>query len=359
GVRTEEADGALEAEVPGFRPDLELEEDLIEEVIRVQGYDRVGERLPPVRQAGGVPPERRLRDRIRRALVRAGLFETQAYSFAGPDDLALLGQGEGDAVRIANPLSADQRFLRTSLLPGLLAALRTNRARQVRWAALFEIGRTFHPGEPVREVERVALALAGEASRGFPEPARPFDVLDAKGALEVLFEALGIPGYALGEPPGPPFHPARSAVVLLGGEPAGVLGELHPRAAEGLDLAGRVALAELEVEVLGRHAGTATLVRELPRFPPVRRDLAFLVPEGTPAGEVRAALVEAGGGLVDACVLFDVFAGAPLPEGRKSLAFSVDLRAPDRTLTDEEAERVVARIVERLARDFGAELRAG
>ncbi|HXF36577.1 MAG TPA: phenylalanine--tRNA ligase subunit beta, partial [Actinomycetota bacterium] len=359
GVRVRETEGGLEAEVPGWRPDLELEADLIEEVIRVQGYDRVGATLPGVRQAGGLPPERALRERIRRALVRAGLLETTSYSFASPEDLALLGRAEHEAIRVANPLGADQRFLRTSLLPGLLAAVRTNRARQVRSVALFEVGRTFHPGDPVREVERVALALAGEASRGYPEPSRSLDLLDAKGALEVLLEGLGVDDWRLGDAPGGPFHPGRSAAVLVAGEPAGVVGELHPREAERLDLPPRVALAELDVEVLGRHAARSVVVRDLPRFPPVRRDLAFVVEEAVPAGAVREALIEAGGGLVGGCVLFDVFRGGPVPEGRKSLAFQVDLRAPDRTLTDQEADAVQEGIVRALRERFGAELRAG
>jgi phenylalanyl-tRNA synthetase beta chain len=155
-------------------------------------------------------------------------------------------------------------------------------------------------------------------------------------------------------------HPGRSATVTIDGHPVGVVGELHPRAAADLELEGRVALAELDVEAL-RAATEARPFRlaEIPRFPPVRRDLAFVVPEEAAAGAVRAALEEAAGELLGACLLFDVHRGDPLPAGTKSLAFAVEFRAPDRTLTGEEADRSVAEIVGRLAVGFGATLRSG
>jgi phenylalanyl-tRNA synthetase beta chain len=147
--------------------------------------------------------------------------------------------------------------------------------------------------------------------------------------------------------------------VVVAGEPAGVVGELHPGVAEGLGLSGRVLLAELEVDALIGAASTALVAADVPRFPPVRRDLAFVVGADAPAAAVQAALEEAAGDLLDSCLLFDVFSGPPLPAGRKSLAFSLDLRAPDRTLESEEADAAVAAISERLTADFGAELRAG
>jgi phenylalanyl-tRNA synthetase beta chain len=147
--------------------------------------------------------------------------------------------------------------------------------------------------------------------------------------------------------------------LQVDGERVGVLGELHPKVAARYDLTDRVAVAELEVEALMRAAPPTVRVDDVSRFPPVRRDLAFVVGAGTPAAAVQAALQDAGGDLVGSVVLFDVFEGAPLPAGSRSLAFSIDFRAPDRTLTDEEAESAVAAIVERLSRDFGAVLRSG
>jgi phenylalanyl-tRNA synthetase beta chain len=352
------ADGALEAEIPGFRPDLEQEDDLVEEVIRVLGYERVGETLPPIRQPGGVPRPYRFRRLIRETLAASGLHETTSYSFASAADLEMTG--DRDAVRVANPLAADDAFLRTSLLPGLLRAVGQNMARQVRGVAVFEVGRVFFPGNPVEEHERVAAALSGQASSGYPEPARDFDLSDAMGVLEALFEGLGVSGWVLGPPPSRrTFHPARSASLFVGGELVGEVGELAPRVIEKLDLPRRVALFELETAVLAKHRRDRVAYREISRHPPNRRDLAFVVDVSVPAGELREALIEAGGELVDAVILFDVFTGAPIPEGRKSLAFSVDFRAPGRTVPDEEADAAVRRIVERLQRDFGAELRAG
>jgi phenylalanyl-tRNA synthetase beta chain len=362
GIQTAVTDGGMEAEIPGFRPDIEKEIDLVEEVIRLLGYDRVGESLPAIRQPGGVPSQYAFRRRVRESLVRAGLIETLSYSFASAADLGLTG--DHDAVRVANPLAADDEFLRTSLIPNLLRAVRRNLARQVRTVRLFEVGRVFYPSgpgaeSPTEEHERVAFALTG-AAPGFPDPARELDFFDAKGAVEVLLATLGVGEWELGGPPTRRlFHPTRSASLVVGGELAGEFGELHPRVAARLDLPGRVGIGELETRVLARASGSGVAYRDVPRYPPVRRDLAFVVDVAAPAAAVAGAIREAAGELAVSVTLFDVFTGDPVPEGRKSLAFSVDLRAPDRTLTDADADAAVARIVERLQRDFDAQLRSG
>jgi phenylalanyl-tRNA synthetase beta chain len=348
----------VEVEVPGYRVDVEREVDLIEEIVRVQGYERVGSSLPAARQPGGLPAGYAFIGRVRRSLVRAGLREVRQVPFVSDTDLALFG--DPGAVPVTNPLQADEGYLRPRMAPGLLKALRRNLNRHVRGAALFEIGAVFRSGgKDVREERAAGFVLAGRASQGWAEPERSFDVFDGKGVVEAVLADLGVRGWALGDPPGDPFHPGRSAEVRIGPQVVGAFGELHPRAAASLDLAGRVTVGELDLEALMGRAGSELAVLDLPRFPPVRRDLAFMVAEDTPAGGVQAALEEAAGDLLGGCVLFDVHQGPPLPEGRKSLAFSVDLRAQDRTLTAAEADAAVAQIVERLGRDLGAELRAG
>lgn len=344
----------IEVEVPGYRVDLEREVDLIEEVVRVQGYERIGSTLPAVRQAGGLPAGYRFLGRIRRSLIRAGLREVRQIPFVSGADLELTG--DHDAIRVTNPLAADEGWLRTRLLTGVLKAVRRNAYRHVPTIAIFEVGNVFRPGP--QERPSVAFAMTGTADHGWTGSGRAYDFFDAKGVLEALMADLGVP-WALGDPVGPPLHPGRSAVVLVGGEEVGAIGEIHPRVAADLDVTGRIAAGELAVEPLTRHARGTIQTREIPRFPPVRRDLAFTVGEAVPAGAVTRALREAAGGLLGSCVLFDVFSGAPLRAGTKSLAFAVDFRAADRTLTDEEADAAVATIAERLARGFGAELRSG
>jgi len=345
-------------EVPGYRVDIEREVDLIEEVVRVQGYDRVGSTVPPVRQAGGVPPAYGFRGVLRGSLRRAGIREVRLLSFASLEDLEMAG--DHDAIRITNPLQADEAFLRTRLLPGMLRAVRRNVYRHVRGVALFEVGTVFRMKDgAAEERSSVAFAMTGPASQTWAEPARSFDFFDAKGVVEALLEDAGVRDWSVGPPAGWPFHPSRSAAILAGQDGLGVMGEINPSLVERLDLGGRVAAAEVDVQALMAHASSDIEVRDVPRFPPVRRDLAFVLDAATPAAAVQAALLEAGGDLVETCLLFDVFSGPPLPEGKKSLAFFMDLRAHDRTLTDEEADAVVRRIAERLATEFGAELRSG
>ena len=353
-----EEDDRVTVEVPGYRVDLEREEDLIEEVARVRGYDRIPSSLPGVRQAGGLTPRQRRNRRLRDALVQAGLFETQSTTFVSAADLAVYEDGRRVGIRVANPVSEEDAFLRTGLLPGLLMAARRNAVHRNPSVRLFEVGHVFLRGEqdPIEE-ERAAILLAGAAAVGWPSQREEHDFLDAKGVLEHLLDVLGVEEWSVGEPLAPPYHPGRSAAVLLGGHRVGEVGELHSEVARRFDLFGRVAVFEILVAPLLEAAGRGVVYRDVSRFPPVHRDLAFLVDQEVRAGDVHRALVEAAGELLDRALLFDVFEGAPLPEGKVSLAFSLDFRARDRTLTDQEAEGLVRAIAERLARGFGAELR--
>jgi phenylalanyl-tRNA synthetase beta chain len=354
---TEEGERVV-AEIPSYRVDLVREVDLIEEVGRSVGYERVPSTLPGVRQAGGLTADQRLRRRIADLLAGAGLWETHAVPFASAEDFALVPGRQ--PVRMANPISADAAGLQASLLPGLLRAAMRNVAHRRTSVRLFEIAVTFAAGDPDPvEEERVAVLLTGPVGEGWPAERRDRDFLDAKGLLEHLVDGLATAGLELGGPAALPWHPGRSASVTIGGGPAGEVGELHPRVARRFDLPGRVAAFELRVAPLVAASGAEPRYRDVSRFPPVHRDVAFVLDAEVPAGVVRAALVEAAGGLLDRAALFDVFEGEPLPEGKRSLAFSLDFRASDRTLMDQEVEDRVRAIADRLAADLGAELRAG
>lgn len=347
--------GEVTVEVPGYRVDIDREVDLIEEVVRVQGYERVGSSTPSVRQAGGTPDAYAFRDRVRGSLMGAGLREVRSFPFAAAEDLELTG--DADAIGLTNPLQAEEGWLRTRLTPGLLKAIRRNVYRQVRSAALFEVGTVFRlvDGAP-EERSMVALAMTGMAELGWTGR-REYDFFDAKGVVEALMRDLGVE-WSLGEPLGSLLHPSRSAFVMVGGERAGVVGEIHPRVARSLDVPGRIAIAEIELTALIAHVSPTIAVRDVPRFPPARRDLSFALDERVPSGEVLSAIRAAGGDLVAACDLFDVWSGAPLEAGKKSLSFALDLRASERTLESQEADEVVERIVSQIRERFGGEIRS-
>jgi phenylalanyl-tRNA synthetase beta chain len=346
----------VEVEVPGFRVDVEREVDLIEEVVRIQGYERVGATIPRSPEHGGLPEGYAFARRVRNALVRAGLREAKPLPFASEDDLVLMG--DRDAIPLANPLRAEEAWLRTRVLPGLLRTLARNQRWGVGSVSIFEVGTVFRPADPVEERRQVGLVMCGAAGEGWTADGRALDVLDARGAVEALLEDLGVGGWTLGESLGEPFHPGRSAHVLLEDRPIGIIGELHPERAASLDVAGRVAVAELELEPLGAAASTTYRFHEVARYPPIRRDLAFVLAEEVPAGAVQSALEAAAGELLDRSLLFDVFRGGAIPEGRRSLAFALEFRAPDRTLTDEEVEPMIDTVIDRLRSELGAELRA-
>jgi phenylalanyl-tRNA synthetase beta chain len=355
---TEEEEGQqVVVEVPGYRVDLEREVDLIEEVARITGYEKVPSTLPGVRQAGGLDREQRLRRRVADLLSGSGLLELRSLSLAPESDAEL--SPDARAIRVANPVSEEDATLRASLIPGLLRAARRNVSMGRASLRLFEAGRTFSLAEPDPvEEERVAILLTGPAAEGWPGEPRPQGFLDAKGHLEHLLDGLGV-DWHVGDPVGRPWHPGRSFEVLVGGESVGHAGEIHPAVTESFDLPAVASGFELRLAPLLAAAGDLVAFREPSRFPPLRRDVAFLVDREAPAGSIQTALTQSAGDLLERVVLFDVFEGEPLPEGKKSLAFSLDIRAVDRTLTDRDADEIVRAIAQRLEADFGAELRAG
>jgi phenylalanyl-tRNA synthetase beta chain len=344
---------------PSSRFDIEREEDLIEEVARIYGYERIPTNIPAGQIALAADPEARLGEMaVRGHLASRGYFEAVTMAFVNADLLRTWHIDAG-SVALANPLSADLAVMRTSLLPGLIDALRHNRDRQQDRVRLFELGRSFHAtdGAP-DEVQRLALVACGSAAvEQWSEPSRALDFYDLKGDLDSLLafageperwsvDATDLPGW---------LHPGRAARVLRDGHPVGFVGALHPQLARALDLGSDVHVAELALEpVLARRLPHAVGVA---RFPAVRRDIAVDLPESVTWAEVERSVRDDLGEVLKELRLFDRYAGKGIEEGRKSLAMGLILQDASRTLTDEDADGCVSQAVAGLGRTCKARLR--
>ncbi len=351
--------------VPPHRRDVEREEDLIEEVARLWGYDRIPETLPRGEMGVGQLPEELARQReVRETLLRSGLTEVFTLSLFHPRELDRIrippDHPLRQAPKLLNPLTEEHTHLRTTLIPSLLEVLRTNRARGNRDVHIFEIGRVYFQTEGGWEERKaVGIARMGRVVLGrwnLPEEVVETTFYHLKGDLETLFEALHIPEWRLTPEVAPWLHPYRSSSVWLGGQRIGWIGEVHPQVAEAYDLRERAYVAELELAPLLRHAQPPEF-RPLPRYPAVDRDLAVVVREEVTAGELREAIAREAGLLLEACEPFDVYQGPQVPPGHKSVAFSLRFRAPDRTLEAREVDAILERIRESLGRHFGARIR--
>ena len=359
---------ALVVTPPSFRGDLRLEEDLIEEVARVGGYDRIPVALPEVPLAAGEDtPERRLAARVRRALVAAGLAEMVTIAFTDAETNRRLPGFVGRALAplaVKNPLSSETGELRRSPLAGLVRALRLNLALGATFVGAFELGKGYgldaHGAR--QEPRAVALLLAGAwPPRGVERTGPPVDFLDLKGVLGGLFAALGLDGERVcWRPAGEidALHPGKAALVELGGATLGVAGALHPAITQSADLPGEVWVAELDFAELAHYVPRRLALRPLPRFPAVTRDLAVVVDEAFRAGDILEEIRALQNPHIELVRLFDCYRGAPVPAGKKSLAYTIAYRAPDRTLTDEEVNALHAAVLQRLAGRFALEFRA-
>jgi len=353
------ADG-WQVTAPSRRFDIAIEEDLIEELARIHGYEQIPTTLPGGASRIAMPSETCLDDlSVRRQLVARDLQETINYAFV---DAGLLGQWQlhEDVVALANPLSAELAVMRPSLLPGLVATLGRNAARQLGRVRLFELGRSFHPqageGTPAPlETQRVAAAVCGDADpQQWGLATRKVDFHDLKGDLESLAAASG--AVLTFQPSQRPYgHPARSAEVLRDGVSLGWIGQIHPRLAKAMDIDVDVFAFELDLAPLA--ARQLPRAAELSRFPSVRRDLAFLVPEAAAWADLEATLRRAVGPLLRQVTLFDRYVGQGVEPGFKSLAMGLILQDKSRTLTDRDVESVVAEAVSAMEREHHARIR--
>jgi len=348
--------------VPYWRTDVRIPDDVAEEVARILGY----ERLPTALPGGAIPPAepqplREFREQVRDALAASGLQEVITYPLLDREALAqaLSPQelAESPPLRVANPMSRELEYLRTTLRPGLLRALARNLRVRPALPGLFEVGRVFlpRPDDLPREVEMAAAVLGGVRPDRWGRPGEePVDLFDLKGYLEAALVRLGI--RARFRPTSHPvFLEGQTAAIVVDEERVGLLGQVHPRVARHFQLEGPAFLFELDLERLLPHAPAVRRYRPFSRFPPVREDLAIVVDEGMPAQEAQAIIEESP--LVASAQLFDVYTGPPVPRGKKSLAFTVTYQALDHIPTDEEVARERERIVARLWEALGAVLR--
>ena len=361
----------LDVVAPTFRPDLEREIDLYEEVLRLHGMDRITPTLPGGRgRFGSRTPDQQRLTIITNTLRAAGLNETMTYSFADPEELKRLNMdaaalGLGEPVELINPMSADMSVMRQSIIPGLLRNVSYNLSRGVANVQLFEIGAVFSAAEGrkrPKERRRLAGVLVGamhEAS--WNEVARPFDFFDGKGVVENLVRELAIDKVrykALAADDAAFLQPGRAAEVLAGGANLGWLGEIHPASAKAYDIEVPVVAFELDVDALLKAARPARDYVDVPLFPAVNMDLAFVVDDDVTSERMEQVMRSAGGNLLESVRLFDVYRDAKrLGAGKKSLAYALVWRAEGRTLKGEEVEKAAEKLVKKVSGATGAVVR--
>ena len=369
----------LIALVPTWRRDIVVEADVIEEIARVHGYDRIPSILPDTAMPAWRPSPLETRDRVREVLVGAGLTESVTHAlvdramldvFVRPgSDAAAAGEArrDGTPIEATNPLSADHAWLRQTLLGSLADAVAANARRGTADVALFEVGKGYGRVDArPHEWWRLGIALAGSFdAASWNRPARSADIEDAKGVVELLAASLGggRPRYerVVDDPILHPGRAARVSAVDAQGEVviAGELGELHPRLVEERDLhVERLVVAELSIR--GLSGAPLRVVRSVPpsRYPDVERDLAVVVGEGVTGAEVEDAIRSGGGPLLRDVRLFDVYRGTPLEPTERSLAFRLTFGSSERTLTEDEVESAVAATIGALERQIGARIRS-
>lgn len=346
--------GRIIVKAPTFRPDIEREEDLIEEVGRLYGYDRIPAKLPSgVTPQGKDSPEGAFASRISKILLSSGLQEVVTGSMTGP---------LGGEVAIRNPLNEELGRLRKQLVLDLLSVISYNASRGIRDTGLFQIGRVFESQDESIIVEKLSVggALMGsmwDDGWNVDHASLRSDFFLCKGIVQNLVDRLDIPDVLFKPAEMETFHPTRAAVIEAGGDQIGVIGEVNSDLAEMLGLPDRVYAFELDIEALMEKSIGVKTYKPISRYPAVTRDLAVVVAEDTPYRQVEELLTKGAGDLLESLSLFDVYAGPPLIVGRKSLAFSIVFRSHERTLRDEEVDERLGSIRSLLESELGATFR--
>ena len=363
--------GELDVTAPTFRPDLEREIDLYEEVLRLWGMDRVAPTLPASpNRVGKRTRTDAVRTKLNDTLRASGMNETMTYSFAEPADLDRMRMsaealGLGEAVELLNPLNSDQSVMRQSIVPGLMRSLAYNQSRGVRNVQLYEIGTVFaaidgrsQPKERTKVAGVMAGAMGDPAWNAVPQK---FDFFDGKGVLENIARELALPKVrfaALSAEDAPHLQPGRAAQMTSAGNPVGWVGEIHPLAAAEFEVEGPVVAFELDVRALENFEQDARPYVDIPQFPSIEVDQNFVVADDVTDERLTQAMRSAGGKLLEGVRLFDVYRDPErLGAGKKSMAYTLVYRASDRTLTSDEVNKAHERLVKKVSGATGAEVR--
>ena len=356
-IKTEVNGDIITVTPPTVRQDLLIEEDYVEEISRLYGYDKLPVRIPAHTTEARLTPMQELRNRTKDILTALGLDEIQTYSFVSPkasDKVRIPADSyRRQFIKLINPLGEDTSVMRTMILPNALEVLSTNWSRNIPAAAVFELGNTFFnngKGADGLPEEKDALCLAAYGDRE--------DFYLMKGRVEELLTLIGVKGFEfVTESADPSFHPGRCADILKDGEKIGVLGQVHPEIAESYGIDRTVYAVELEFKRISQLVDTEKKYEPLPKYPAMVRDFALVVTEATKAGDLEKTIRNTAGGLLESVKLFDVYRGVPVPPGCKSLAFSLTYRSKDRTLTDAEVNDINTKVLAALRDSFNAVLR--
>lgn len=360
----ERSSGVLTVDIPSYRQDLKIEEDLLEEIARVIGYDRIPTTLSEGSQTqGSRTPEQIFRVRLRRLLISMGMNEVLTYSFVKKETDETWGT-KGKGIALLNPLREELGTMRTSLLPGLLEIAARNTSRRNIDLLLFEIGNVYLPEElPLKrlpnEISKIAGVAQGGSKRHWHVPQQKFDFFYVKGILTELAKESGVElEYCKVKDQGyhELLHPGRSADIFLNGEHLGFMGEVFPQLDEELGLQ-RPVVFELDFSLLLKHSSLDIIAKSYPRFPAIQRDLAVVVPNEIPAEGIKKRVYELGGELLKEVEIFDVYQGEPIPAGHKSLALTMRYQSVERTLKDEEVNTFNYNILAGIQQEFNAEWR--
>ena len=353
-IKTTLEQDTLICEIPSFRDDIEFTADIAEEVMRLYGYDHIkGEAIKADVVMGGMSNRLSLINDLKNLLTSLGLYEIYTYSFIAKGATEQLGLSADNAITILNPLGEEYSVMRTQLISNMLNVLSTNINRGILNAEFFEISKRFIPKalplkEQPDELNTISIGLTGADE----------DFYSLKGIVENVLEYLGVNNAEYINENLPPYlHPGRAANVMKDGLLLATLGEVHPKTAEKFDIDKKCYVAEIYLEHLEANKKELKIYNPLPKFPAVSRDLALICEASTPVGKLNAAIKRGGGKLLEALSLFDVYTGSQIESGKKSVAYNLTLRSANETLTDEQIERVINKILKELKNE-GAHLRS-
>ena len=341
--------------IPTFRIDIAIKEDIAEEVARIYGYDKIPTTIFKVSTEREPKSKTELlSDTVVDLMVGSGIYQSISYSFVSPkvfDKVSIPADSElRNVVKIKNPLGEDYSVMRTTTLPSMMESLGRNYSRNNDYVRLFEIGRVYIPNEDEKQLPSekniLTIGIYGDC-----------DYLDLKGIVENVVEGLGVKAKYVRESENPSYHPGKTAALMVRNKKAGVLGEIHPDVIENYGIDVDCYIAELDLDALFEASNTNKTYKALPKFPAVTRDIALLCDDSILVADIEETIRKAGGNLVEKVQLFDIYKGAQIPEGKKSIAYAIAYRDEKKTLEDKDISKVHDKILKALEHKLGAVLR--